>query len=377
MSMANSFASRNYIPILSISPAEMSAIEQLPDKDKDQLLPLFALRGWVSAHRLESTLKRIVDSIGDRAWIADIDETFLTRNKVYLFTGKHPDTPIYQEIKSLLDPSNYFEGWCNFLMQHKQAIPCIRHESLSGIKEQIQRLDAIGRGVVLRISPDAKNIDKYRYIINAIQEVQPTDILIIYDLETIDVDLKERIPLLERFIQLAKDSIPGVAISISSSSFPAGFSGQNRGENSIYERILFNAIEAQGIYAPLIYSDRGGARASKLEGGSGTPPPRIDYPTKKDWKFVRREVDGDAPNSTARRKSAYVEIAQEITSASYWAPEVRLWGTQQIELTAEGNDFGIYSPQRSTAVRINIHLFNQLYYNTETKEINTDEEWVD
>lgn len=375
--MVNSFAIRSYIPILSVSPAEMSAIEQLPDKDKDQLLPLFPLRGWVSSHRLESTLKRIFESIGDRPWIADVDESFLTKNKIYLFTGRHPDTPIFQEIKALLDPRDCFEGWCNFIKQHEQAIPCIRHETLSGLKEQVQKLNDIGRGVVLRISPDANNIDKHSHIINIIQEVRPDNVLVMYDLETIDVDLKERIPLLERFIEVAKNAIPNAAISISSSSFPAGFSGQNRGENSIYERILFNAIESMRVYSPLIYSDRGGARANKLDGGSGTPPPRIDYPTKKDWKFVRREVDGNAPNSKERRKAAYIEIAQEITSASYWAPEVRLWGTQQIELTAEGDNFGIYSPQRSTAVRINIHLFNQLYYNAETKEINTDEEWVD
>ncbi|MNI77759.1 hypothetical protein D3C76_1527750 [compost metagenome] len=75
--------------------------------------------------------------------------------------------------------------------------------------------------------------------------------------------------------------------------------------------------------------------------------------------------------------TAYIDIAKEIISDEYWIPELRLWGTQQIEITSENNEFGIYSAQKSTAVRINIHLFNQLHYNSIGDVINTDEEWVD
>lgn len=375
--MANIFAARNYIPILAISPAEMSAVEQLPDKDKDQILALFPLKGWVGSHRLSNTLKRIKDSIGDRPWIADIDESFLSENKFFLFTGRHPDTPIYQELKDLLNPENAFENWCSFVRQNEAIIPCVRHETLEGLADQLRKLSELNRGVVIRISPDENNISRHEYIIRALQAVGSSDVLIIYDLETIDQNFHERAALLDKFMRFAKENIEDLALSVSSSSFPTGFAGRRDGENSIYERILFNSIDAQEVYSPLIYSDRGSARASKQDGGSGTPPPRIDYPMKKDWKFVRREVDNDAPGSKEKRKEAYIEIAQEIVSADYWMPELRLWGTQQIELTAEGNEFGIFSAQRATAARINIHLFVQLYYNSETDEINTDEEWVD
>lgn len=375
--MQNAFLPWNYIPILSISPAEMTAIEQLPSKDIDKLLPLFALKGWVAANKLESTLKRIEKSIGDRKWIADIDLNFLSKNKTFLFTGRYPDKEIFREIQALLDSSGGYRNWCEFIEGRENLIPCIRHEQREGFEEQIARLSALNRGLVLKIRPEESNIGKHSQIVSILRAVGAKDILFIYDLGTIDVNFSERIALLEKFIIEAKSALPEAVFSISASSFPNGFAGQLKGENSIYERLLFNKIEASGIALHLIYSDRGSARAEKQDGGAGTPPPRIDYPLKKDWKFVRREIDDNAPNSKERRKQAYIEMAKEVVDSDYWIPTLRLWGTQQIELTALGDNFSIDSAQKSTAVRINIHLFNQLYYNEDTTGINTDEEWVD
>ncbi|MEA1030711.1 hypothetical protein T3A99_19280 [Pseudomonas sp. N-137] len=371
------FLNWNYIPILAISNAEMTAIEQLPDKDKDSLLPVFSLRGWLNSHRLESTLKRIDTAIGQRPWIADIDENFLTQNKVFLFTGAYPEKPVFQEILHLLNANNAYDNWYQFIKTRENSIPCLRHENLDNLEEQIVKLSSLGRGLVIRISPNEKNIAKHQRLTEALSLTKAENILMIYDLASIDATFIERIPLLEKFMHESKAAIRNLTISISASSFPSGFAGQHRGDNSIYERILFNKIAEEGLFNPLVYSDRGSARAQKQDGGAGTPPPRIDYPLKKDWKFVRREVDDNAPNAKERRKAAYIEIAKEITEGDYWIPELRLWGTQQIEITSESNDFGIYSALKSTAVRINIHLFNQLHYNSDPSEINTDEEWTD
>lgn len=375
--MQNIFAPWGYIPILSISPAEMTALEELPGRDIDQLLPLFALKGWAAANKLESTLKRIEKSVGNRQWIADIDENFLSKNKTFLFTGKYPDKEIYKEIQALLDPSDGYSNWCGFIESRSNLIPCMQHGEKEGFAVQAARLYSLGRGVVLRIRPEESNISKHSQILEILHMLGVKDVLFLYDLGTIDVNFAERIGLLNRFIVEARAAVREAAFSVSASSFPNSFSGQLEGEKSIYERLLFNIVEASGIAEPLIYSDRGSARAEKQKGGSGTPPPRIDYPLKKDWKFVRREIDDNAPNSKEKRKSAYIEMAKEVVEADYWISSLRLWGTQQIELTALGDDFSINSAQKSTAVRINIHLFNQLHYSQDTTDINTDEEWVD
>jgi hypothetical protein len=375
--MNQHFSNWKYIPILAISNAEITATEQLPDKDRDLLLPLFPLKGWLNAHKLQSALNKIEDAIGKRSWIADIDHKFLFENKVFLFTGEYPERPVFQEIKQLINPENAFNNWYEFIKNQEHAIPCLRTESLEDIDKQIQKLSSLNRGLVIRINPILDNIEKHKIIVNSIKQTNTKNILIIYDLGHVDSRFSERLPLLQSFIHESKSSIEDLTISVSASSFPYGFAGQSQGENSIYERMLYNELIEVESFEPIIYSDRGSARAEKQEGGAGTPPPRIDYPLKKDWKFVRREVDDDAPNAKERRRAAYEEISREIVSNSYWIPELRLWGTQQIEITAEGSDFGIYHALRSTAVRINIHLFNQLHYDSETSEIDTDEEWVD
>lgn len=375
--MIKNFSNWKYIPVLAISNAEITATEQLPDKDRDLLLPLFPLKGWLNAHKLQSALNKIEDAIGKRYWIADIDHKFLFENKVFLFTGEYPDRPVFQEIQKLIHPENAFNNWYEFIKSQAYAIPCLRTESLENVGEQIQKLSSLNRGLVIRINPIQDNIEKHRTIINSIKQNKTKDTLMLYDLGHIDSKFSERLPLLQSFINESKSTIEDLTISVSASSFPYGFAGQTQGENSIYERMLYNQLVDIESVGPIIYSDRGSARAEKQDGGAGTPPPRIDYPLKKDWKFVRREVDDDAPNAKERRRAAYREISQEIVTNDYWIPELRLWGTQQIEITAEGSDFGIYSPLRSTAVRINIHLFNQLHYDANTSEINTDEEWVD
>ena len=375
--MTNIFSNWGYVPILAVSPAELAAIEQLPDKDKDKILPVFPLKGWAAAHKLESALSRITQAISSRSYIADIDISFLAENKFYLLTGSHPDRAVFNELKQLLIPDNGYENWCAFIEENPSLIPCIRHESLDGLEQQIKRLSLLNRGVVLRINPTDRNKVKYRLILELLKKSGVLDVLVIYDLETVDRNYEEVVAPLLGWMQEARGYIESAILSVSSTSFPSGFAKQLRGHNSIYERILFNRVSEHNELHPIVYSDRGSARALKQEGGSGTPPPRIDYPLKKDWQFVRREFDENVPDSKEKRRLAYVEIANEIVKESYWNEDLRLWGTQQIEITAENNDFGIYSAMKSTAVRINIHLFNQLHYDSEGGELNTDEEWVD
>ena len=48
-----------------------------------------------------------------------------------------------------------------------------------------------------------------------------------------------------------------------------------------------------------------------------------------------------------------------------------------IELTAQGDSYGITSAQDATAVRINLHLYQQLNYENDSDSHDTDEDWVD
>lgn len=92
-----------YAPILSLSLSEMEALENLPEKDKDLILPIFPLKGWMSSQLLDNSLKKIKKTIGDRRWIASFDKSYLSDNKDYLLKGTYPREVFYQlvELKNL------------------------------------------------------------------------------------------------------------------------------------------------------------------------------------------------------------------------------------------------------------------------------------
>ena len=160
--------------------------------------------------------------------------------------------------------------------------------------------------------------------------------------------------------------LPSAAVAISATTFPDSFVGIR--SESIRERAFFNSIRAVIHNSSLIYSDRGSAREERRTGGGGVPSPRIDYPRFDDWKFYR--VDSE---------DGYELAAQDLVAdESAWDPSIRIWGTQMIERTADGDRFAIISPVRATAVRINLHMHRQVFYDAQDKVASyTEDEWVD
>ncbi|MBU0049586.1 beta family protein, partial [Klebsiella pneumoniae] len=344
-----------YSPILSLSPSEMDALKQLPSKDKDLILPIIPLKGWSTSKKLENSLKKINNVIDNRKWIASIDQNYLLKNKVFLFTGEYPREVFYQ-LKDLLDAENGYENWFNFLREKPNAIPSAILEDKSQLKEQIIRLNSLNRGIAFIF--DIKNIDLDNYlgIINTISKSKVEDVFLIYDIGTINNNYSELIKPILDLIEKTKRIIPFSIITISASSFPLNFAGYHRGENPIFERLLFNKIKQKITNYKIIYSDRGSARIENQKGGGGLPPPRIDYALKNDWRFIRYEYENPQEVPQDEKKALYALCAKEIMQQEYWSENLHLWGTQQIELTAQGDEFGIKSPQGATAVRINLHL---------------------
>jgi hypothetical protein len=174
---------------------------------------------------------------------------------------------------------------------------------------------------------------------------------------------------IKSLINIIETYCSNASVAISASSFPDGFTSITT--QKIYERISFEAI-SKSVQGPLIYSDRGSARAEKQQGGGGLPAPRIDYPKKNEWFFFRQSL----PSGTAF--DGYQTQALAALRSSAWDKGLKLWGCQMIERTAGGDSqTGISSPNRSTAVRINLHLHRQMYYSDEASFFATDEEWTD
>ena len=365
-----------YTPILSIRPSEMNALEELPDKDKDIILPIIPLKGWVGSKRLENSTSRIEKAIGERFWVADIDATFIEDNIDYLLKGEYP-REVFNEIEALLDSDNGYENWYQYLSKISNAIPTLQLQDSEQLEPQIIKLNSLGRGIVVRFTTSDINSDQYLDVINILSRLGIDEVFIVFDYGQVNREVLTFAAVIISVIQNSQAILPTAIFAISCSSFPSSFSGENYGENPIYERRLFNMVSNECPEIRMIYSDRGGARAEKIGGGGGIPSPRIDYPLGNDWQFIRKEFEDHEAPAENEKEELYTAIATELLNADYWNPNLHVWGTQVIELTSLGDEFGINSPIKATAVRINIHLHQQLYYGAPVELMDTDEDWED
>lgn len=367
----------NYIPLLALNPSEMTALEQLPDKDKDLVLPYFPIKGWTTAKDLRSTIDRIKKSIGERPFIADLDSEFLYSNQKFAKTGEYP-RKVYEQIHELLDSSNGYLNWTNFVSECPQIIPSLILEDLSELKAQISSLAELNRGIVVRLKMKRIPATELNSVVRGLLQSKYQSVMFVLDYEDIGrvdiLDIEKNTQLVNQLAHFFPQSV----VCISATSFPFSFAGSYRGEIPIYERQLFNKISNScSNLVHLVYSDRGSARAAKLNGGGALPPPRIDYALKHDWRFIRKEYADSTNVQDGEKEQMYQEAAIEMLNSDYWNEELRLWGTQMIEKTALGDKFGITSPNRATAVRINLHIYQQIHYSDIVEELCTEEDWVD
>ncbi|MBF0857635.1 hypothetical protein HKD24_00185 [Gluconobacter sp. LMG 31484] len=350
--MLRDFSAVNYLPILSMRPAEMRALEELPEKTKNLLLPIVHLRPWTTAHKLDAVIQRIEDAYSNRPIIIGVgpQEAESTR-------------PVHHDLDRLRKPEDGFVEWCDFMREHDNYIPCVQL-SLEALHEtrQIESLYALGRGIVFVVPRQA--FAALPVLASRVSRL--TDgghgVIFVMDLEkTGATDLVEASARAPQIADI-KFRCPNCFVSISGSSFPETFVGIE--EQEIFERRVFNLLPDKNR---LIYSDRGSARCESKRGGGGTPAPRIDYPLPNEWYFYRAE---DKPGFVG-----YEEQAQILVKTGIWNPMLRVWGTQMIERTASGDTSAISSPGRATAARINIHLQRQTFYDDPALAEDTDEDW--
>lgn len=353
------FSSVEYLPLLTVSNAEMRGLQELPNVDKDLLLPYFQLRPWGVSHELRSTVNRIIEAYGERPFLVDICAPVPP-------TGE-PRT-VHAELDALRDPAGGYSAWCEYVESHAFMIPTLQLRDLSQLRLQVQRLYALGRGLAVYIPQLA--LPQLQNIIGLIAGLteQGSDVIVIIDLGQRDRELLITQALTSGYVRTVINAAPQISIAISASSFPSDFVGL--AAQDIYERQHYEGVKLNFPGNRLIYSDRGGARAERQMGGGGTPAPRVDLASRQNWSFFRDASGGD-------RSVGYVTQSLAAIASAAWDPALRVWGYQMIERTAGGDITAIRSPVSSSAVRINIHLHQQLFFNNRLGLYETDDEWDD
>ena len=241
-------------------------------------------------------------------------------------------------------------------------IPCAQLTKPTELTAQVKMLLGLNRGLAVRFS--YLQFGEIPKIISAIASCQPEDIIVFLDYGYVKKSNLLEVATCISHIDLISKVMPNAWIAVSATTFPEDFGSIT--EAPIDERHFFNAVRSKRPKQKLIYSDRGSARDSKPRGGGTVPPPRIDYPTFDRWYFRREPEDG------------YAKAAQGIKALIDWKNRPPVWGVQLIERTANGDPFGINSPVKATAARINIHLHNQIFYdNQSAATLDEEEPWVD
>ena len=99
------------------------------------------------------------------------------------------------------------------------------------------------------------------------------------------------------------------------------------------------------------------------------PLPRIDYPTRDSWIIARNKEEA----------WHYNDAANEIVNhKDHWDGNLQIWGEDMIRDTMNSSKFGVNTPQKNVAARVNIHLHLQAWHGeADYHGLDFDEDWVD
>ncbi len=350
----------NYVPTLGIRPSEMNALEYLPSATKNRLMPCIILAPWVNSYDLGKSIKRFEKAYPDKPYFLDLDRVYSLKNS---------ERPALKEMKGLLDPTDGYKNWLNFIKIYKNVCPCIQYkdQDTNQIQQQIQAIKELGRPYCLRI--DIKDKDIAQNISNIIPAFEnETNYTIILESGWVQ-DPLTLITELSGFITKQLSTLnQDIPIVISCTSFPKGF-GTISGVHStpFKNRQLVDRLRNNSDNR-IIYGDWGSARPRENILGGSAPIPRIDYPTKNTWYIARNKQAG----------WNYQIAANKIITNNNWLGRIGIWGEEMIERTAKNQSLGINTPQKNVASRINIHLHLQAFYDTDSlNTIDLEDDFVD
>jgi hypothetical protein len=353
---------KNYVPTLAIRASEMNGLEFLPGATKDRITPCVLLAPWANSNCIERALDRIERAFPNRDYFLDLDRDYNISN-----IESHPQ----QQLVELLNPSNSFSNWIEFVEKRKHILPCIQFKDQEEIeiRRQIERIQEINRPYCLRIQRD-RYPNNFEDIISALSASGSADYVIIIE----GGWTKDPLTLFVWFQGLISSGLKNIDASIpiviSCTSIPKMFTEfLGIEEVSFSNRELVKQITRQSNRNTIIYGDWGSTRPRESSGYASRPIDRIDYPTNDSWFIVRNK------NEAWNFKDAAEKL---IENKRIWQGNLNIWGEEMIFHTTINEEIGINTPQKNVAARVNIHLHRQAFYDqSDMNTISLDEDWED
>lgn len=344
-----------YVPTIYMRPAELNALEHLSQSDKDKIIPIMLLKPWGNSTTIEKAVEKIENVYERRSYFLECDHYY----------DLDKSTLAAQQFYELLDQKNEHSAWWDLIESHPLAIPSVPlSNNVDTLKANVNRANAFGRGFLLRVrklSGQLQNI-----LIQALHEIDHNEYLICLDVGW-GRDILSSELWADGWITGITADFPEARIVVSGSSFPRSFSRYGvQGEEAALERVLHANLARKHNAANLVYGDWASSR-SPSDSGGGVLIPRIDVPQQRRWMIYRAKDEF----------GNYKDTAKKAVTSGQWPYDPDVWGKYVINNTANGEGYVIDSAKKSTEVRINIHLHEQINLGTPPVGAGIEEDFVD
>ena len=335
----------------------MRALEELPEHEKDLILPTIFLRPWANSTELLKSIERIEKAFGNRPFFIDTDR---------YYTAGNIDRPAVSDFLSFRDPQNYI-NWFEFVKDLPNAIPTLRlDEAVSkSLGHQIELCEKMDRPFLFRVDRNAGH--NIASAITAAQNIEHSNYLFSVDAGW-DNDLLNHQLWSSQIVGKIGLLRPEISVIITGSSFPSDFGHvEPYATLTIRERQLYNEVLRNNNTVNCLYGDWASVRPPSNKQIPMTPVPRLDLALENNWAFFRyRNDDG-----------GYMHAAEKCIESDYWDDSLNIWGTYLIRATAEGDANEITYPGLATAARINMHLHSQVNFENPQGYIDTEDDFID
>jgi hypothetical protein len=326
-----------YFPTLRTRMWELRGYKELSGNDKNRLLPIFTL----AKHGRTATSGAVIDvltkSTEDRAFILDVEP-----NVIFAC----------DDARSLLDPTDAFANWRSYLRDKPSIVPTALMPAGSPLREivqQVRNFERDGRQVAIRSRAPSSDVQTITAILSAVDSVD--NLLVVLDFGYVRSSVSAKAIEAAEVINDIRNVEPTARIAVIGSSYPrAAAAYDDSGATlEIEERVLHAAIGGASV---AVYGDYASIHPEPFEPTPSRFVPRIDYATPNSWIFRRVRDD----------RGGFAECARRIVALQDWDNTLvgRIWGANKIEAASRGIIDGMGTPGPWIAVRVNLHLWQQL-----------------
>lgn len=353
----------DYLVTISVRPAELRGLKELPGGTKDRLRPLLLLAPWLATYPLARALEKFEDAYPARPYFIDVDTYYQANSNL------NDAKTLWQRLASR--PADV-QAWWVLLEDFPFANPCLLTvgQPIERAREQIRWARERGRTFCIRMNLSTQGSGLPSWMPTLVQELAAegaNDYAVVFEFGWVR-DPLEVAAIASGYTRTFFANIPAeVPVAVSCTSFPTDFTPFDGVSEVVFtNRDLMAQVQRATNHPKIVYGDWGSTRPRSY-GHASTPKNRIDFPGDRSWIFARDQAESVDFQVAARR----------ITGNRHWTGDLGIWGEQLIEGTAAGQNFAIDTMAKMYSARINIHLHRQAFYNQLPPPSALDEEWDD